>query len=140
MLHADADSVSSSGSSSSWLEVRFQQQGDAKNIRIFVNAITGGRKFGLHFILASQRQSLVDSNVVSQCNVRIFLRVSEQKDWKNVIRGYLPPTCTVTWHKNDKTDLNMFDSGDALLVSRWFPVQRIRLLKSKVPVDVEPTE
>lgn len=36
MLHADADSVSSSGSSSSWLEVRFQQQGDAKRFVEFL--------------------------------------------------------------------------------------------------------
>ncbi len=113
-----------------------QSVGDADNIRTFVLALTGGRKFGLHVVMASQRQSLVDINVVSQCNVRLFLRVSEQKDWRNVVRNYLPPKCSVTWYKDDKTDLNKFDSGDAILVSRWFPVERVHLNQSAIPVDV----
>lgn len=114
-----------------------QSEGDAVAIRTFVAAITGGRKFGLHFVLASQRQSLVDSNVVSQCNLRLFLRISEQKDWVRVVKQYLPPKAKVTWYKGDKkTDLNMFEPGDAVLVSRWYPVQRIHLLRPEVPVKL----
>jgi hypothetical protein len=113
-----------------------QTKGDAEAIRNFVNAITGGRKFGLHFVLASQRQSLVDSNVVSQCNLRLFLRVSEQKDWSNVVKKYMPPRTKVTWYRDDKTDLNKFDSGEAVLVSRWFPVERVKLALPKTPVKL----
>lgn len=114
-----------------------QQKDDVKTIDAFVGALTGGRKFGLHFVLATQRQSLVDSNVLSQCNVRLFLRISENKDWKNVVRQYIPPSMKdcVTWYQeDDKTDINKFDSGDALLISRWFPIQRIHLNRPSVPV------
>jgi DNA helicase HerA-like ATPase len=114
-----------------------QQKGDAESVRTFVDVVTAGRKFGLHIVLASQRQSLVDSNVVSQCNVRLFLRISEAKDWQKVVKQYLPPKSNITWYqKAPKTDLNQFDSGEAILVSRWWPVERIRLNLPSVKVGV----
>lgn len=114
-----------------------QKKSDVPTIEAFVGALTGGRKFGLHFVLATQRQSLVDSNVLSQCNVRLFLRISENKDWSRVVRNYVPPSMrkSVTWYTNDeKTDLNHFASGEALLISRWFPVSRIKLNRPTIEV------
>lgn len=112
-----------------------QQKGDIEAIEAFIGALTGGRKFGLHFVLATQRQSLVDSNVLSQSNVRLFLRISEHKDWSRVVKQYVPPKVKVTWYEGDKTtDLHSFPSGDALLISRWFPVERIHLNRPTLPV------
>lgn len=110
-----------------------QMSGQAENIRTFLSIVTGGRKFGLNFILASQRQSLVDSNVIGGCNVRVFLRVSETRDWKRV-RAYLPPKMQVTFNTDARTDINKFASGEALLVSRWFPHARVRLMEAEVPL------
>lgn len=111
-----------------------QGKGDAPIIKSMTNAVSGGRKFGLHFILASQSQSLVDSNIVKLCNVRLFLRISERKDWQKVVRGYVPPSVKVTWGATTKTDITHFQAGEALLLCRWYPPARTRLNLSPVPV------
>lgn len=103
-----------------------QTKGQTENVRLFTAVATGGRKFGINFLLASQRQSLVDSNVIAACNVRLFLRVSEQKDWKKM-KTYVPPGLKLTFGTDTATDIKKFKSGEALLVSRWFKAARIRL-------------
>jgi DNA helicase HerA-like ATPase len=101
-----------------------QSKGQADNVKLFTALITGGRKFGLNFILSSQRSSLVDSNIIAGCNVRIFMRTSEAKDWKKVLKGYIPSKLASFGGRND---IAKFDSGEAVVVSRWLPTMRVRL-------------
>ncbi len=103
-----------------------QSAGQYENVKSFIGALTGGRKFGLYFVLASQRQSLVDSNAIAACNVRLFLRVTEEKDWKKV-REYIPKELKITFGDKKKSDLMLFDSGEAIVVSRWVPTGRYQL-------------
>lgn len=113
---------------------QLQSAGQASNIKLFTSLITGGRKFGLNFILCSQRASLVDSNLIAACNVRLFMRTSEVKDWKRVVKEYLPPGVKVTWGGSPKTDFQKFNSGEALVISRWVKSGRFQLSKPSVPV------
>ena len=103
-----------------------QAQGQAANIRLFISLMTGGRKFGINFLLTSQRQSLVDSNVIAGCNVRLFMRISEVKDWKR-LKEYVPDKMPLKFGSGKKDDIRKFLSGEALLLSRWSPPTRLRL-------------
>lgn len=106
-----------------------QMSGQAENVRLFVNVATAGRKFGLNVLLSSQSQSLVDSNLYKQCNVRIFLRTTEFQDWSKRISKYVPPALGVSYN-----DIRSFDTGEAIVLSRWTPDARVRLLPPRVPV------
>jgi len=110
-----------------------QMTGQAANIRLFTALITGGRKFGLNFVLSTQRQGLVDSNVIAGCNVRLFMRVSEAKDWKK-LKPYVPPKFPVQFGGGGKKDIRGFQSGEVMAFSRWFKPQRVRLDLPGVPV------
>ncbi len=103
-------------------------------VKFFNSMLTGGRKYGLNFVLGSQRQSLVDSNAISQCNLRVFMRVSELKDWQS-IRKQLPDKYPLKFRSKDKRDIALFQSGEAVVVSRWFDeVSRVQLLLPDVAV------
>jgi len=112
---------------------QMQMTGQAANVRLFTALITGGRKFGLSFVLSTQRQGLVDSNVIAGCNVRLFMRISEAKDWKKM-KEYIPPKFPVGFGGVVKRDIRNFESGEALALSRWFDSQRVRLDMPSVPV------
>lgn len=109
-----------------------QMTGQAQNIRLFTALITGGRKFGLNFILSTQRQSLVDSNIISGCNIRLFMRISEAKDWKK-LKPYLPERFPVQFGKG-RSGIVDFQSGETILASRFFKMQRVRLDLPQVEV------
>lgn len=106
-----------------------QMSGQAENVRMFVNVATAGRKFGLNVLLSSQSQSLVDANLYKQCNVRIFLRTSEFQDWNKRIKRYIPPTLGIGFEA-----IRKFDTGEAVVLSRWTPDARVRLLPPRVAV------
>ena len=106
-----------------------QASGQSENVRMFVNVATAGRKFGLNVLLSSQSQSLVDSNLYKQCNVRIFLRTSEFQDWNKRIKRYIPPTLGIGFEA-----IRKFDTGEAVVLSRWTPDARVRLLPPRVAV------
>ena len=106
-----------------------QMSGQAENVRLFVSVATGGRKFGLNVLLTAQRQSLVDSNLYTQCNVRIFLRTSEFSDWNRRIKKYVPPAMGIGYE-----DIRNFKSGEAIVLSRWTPDARVRLELPRVPM------
>ena len=107
-----------------------QASGQADNVRVFISIATGGRKFGLQTLFTTQRQSLVDSNIISSCNVRILLRTSEVRDWKR-IRGYIPTHLGVTFN-DSRTGIRHFEAGEALVLSRWTPEARLRLLQTSI--------
>lgn len=112
---------------------QMQSGGQADNIKTFIAMLTGGRKFGLNFILSSQRQNLVDINAVAACNVRIFMRISEAADWKR-IKLYLPEKFPVDFSSKTKKDIRRFKSGEAVVLSRWFDASRVRLPLPEVHV------
>ena len=107
-----------------------QMSGQAENIRIATGIVTGGRKFGLNFILTTQRQSLVDSNIIAGCNVRFFGRISELKDWKK-LKGYLPAKLA-SFGDGKKSDMRQFQSGEWLALSRWWAPKRVRFSRSTI--------
>ncbi len=104
---------------------QMQTSGQVEQLKIFLASVTGGRKFGLIFLLSAQRPSLVDINAISGCNVRIFLRVSEERDYKR-IKPYLPRAISFA-------RLSHFESGEAVIYSRWFSgTVHSRLLRPSV--------
>lgn len=109
-----------------------QMSGQAENIRVLLAMMTGGRKFGVQFMLSSQQQSLVDVRAISACNTRLFLRVSSAKDFKQ-IRPYLSEDLDVGF-KRGHLDVSKFGSGQALFMSRALPdsVIQLRLPETKV--------
>lgn len=110
-----------------------QSSGQNDNVKAFVAMLTGGRKFGLNFILSSQRQSLVDSNAVAGCNISIFMRTSSVADWQR-IKKCLPEKFPVNFGSKTKKDIRNFASGEAILLSRWFDATRLRLPLPEVAV------
>lgn len=94
-----------------------QSKGQNDNVKFWVGMLTGGRKYGLHFIVSSQKQGLVDIGVVSQCNFRIFMRVSDVSDWKK-IKPHLPGKFPLNFGSNTKKDIKQFKSGEAVVLSR----------------------
>ena len=103
-----------------------QLAGQNVNVQLWTQLLSAGRKFGIQCCLASQRISLIDLNVVSQCNARVFLRMSEIKDWKRA-RQYVPAEMNIRYD-----DIRHFKSGEALVLTRWFPECRVRLLQPQV--------
>lgn len=97
-----------------------ERSGQADTIRLFTSVIMGGRKFGLYTVLASQRTSLVNHNVIAGCNVRLFLRSSEQKDWQKVVRHYAPEKLSVDQYRK-------LPSGKAIVSSRWWRSDVVQL-------------
>jgi hypothetical protein len=105
---------------------QMQMKGQSKNVRLFIGIITGGRKYGLDAVLCSQRGALVDVSAVAGCNVRIFMRASDHKDWK-VVRQYVPKKLGLTHEEFSK-----FKPGEAILLSRWWEPKRVEIFRPKV--------
>ena len=61
------------------------QQGRAQSSNVLRTIASEGRKFGLGLCVVSQRPSLVDKNVLSQCNTQVILKVTNPNDLKAVI-------------------------------------------------------
>lgn len=111
---------------------QMQSSGQNDNVKAFIAMLTGGRKFGLNFLLASQRQSLVDVNAVAMCNVRLFMRISEVADWKR-IEKIIPRKFPLDFGSKGKKDIMKFRAGEAVVVHRG-GVVRTRLMLPDVPV------
>lgn len=93
-------------------------------VRLIRGILTGGRKYGLNAGLATQRPALVDSTARSQCNLRVFLRLSHEPDFQ-AIRPYLPKDLTLD-------EMAHFQSGEAIIKSRWTGTERVQLDKPMV--------
>ena len=108
-----------------------QESGQATLIAQFLRLLTGGRKFGLNFILCSQQQSLVDVRAINNCNVYLFFRISTEGNWKKV-RAYMPESLRVGFKDGMKNDITKFKSGEAVLACRWTGDRRIQLMLPEV--------
>jgi len=58
--------------------------------RVLSGIVTGGRKFGVNSVIASQRPALLSKTVLSQCWLRFFGRMTEKID-RDAVRDYFRP-------------------------------------------------
>ncbi|TXT55425.1 MAG: putative DNA helicase [Candidatus Thorarchaeota archaeon] len=58
--------------------------GQAASMRILRRIASEGRKFGVGLCVVSQRPGKIDSDVLSQCNSMIVLRIVNPKDQRNI--------------------------------------------------------
>jgi hypothetical protein len=111
-----------------------QSSGQYELVKLLRGLLTGGRKFGLHFLLSSQRASLVDSDVLSQCNLNVLHRVLHPKDWERY-KKILPPKFPITFgSKKSARDIQKFGAGEAILNSLFFPTHRGQVMLPIVKV------
>ena len=100
-----------------------QMSNQMENVLVVVTVLTEGRKHGLGVLVTSQQPSLVDSRVIKGCNLRLLMRISDFGDWKK-LRSYVPAELGVTFES-----LREFESGEAVVLSRWVPNAKVRLLQ-----------
>lgn len=98
-----------------------QGKGQSEGVKVVINVTTDGRKYGLHCLYATQRQSLVDVSVLACCNVRIFLRLTDLRDWKK-IRDAIPEKLGMTFEK-----ISHFANGEAVVTTPWTKAARVKL-------------
>lgn len=108
--------------------------GQADNVRIFLGILTGGRKYGINCVLSSQQQVLVDVRAIAACNVRLFLRTNDHKEFMKKVKPHMG---TVKISFDGKKDgIKLFRNGEAILTSRWTGSRRVQLLEP----EVKPTK
>jgi hypothetical protein len=61
-----------------------------RRVGLVKSVVTGGRKFGLSFILGSQRPAELHKTPLSQCWIRLFGKTTERLD-RNAVEDYLKP-------------------------------------------------
>jgi DNA helicase HerA-like ATPase len=98
-----------------------QSKGQSDNVKVLTNITTDGRKYGLHCLYATQRQSLVDVSVLACCNVRVFLRLTDLRDWKK-IRDAIPDGLGMTFER-----ISHFANGEAVVTCPWKKAARVKL-------------
>jgi len=80
-----------------------QTKGTADLVKVVSEIVTGGRKSGVHTLLASQRPAKIDKTVISQANVRLIGQLTATQDWsaiKEYAQGF------------KHQDIRKFRSGD----------------------------
>ncbi len=78
--------------------------------RILQRIASEGRKFGIGLCVVSQRPGKIDSNVLSQCNSMIVLRVVNPRDQKNIENS------AESLSKELMTELPSLNVGEAVVV------------------------
>ena len=61
-----------------------------RRVGLVKSIVTGGRKFGLSFVLGSQRPAELHKTPLSQCWIRLFGKTTERLD-RNAVEDYLKP-------------------------------------------------
>lgn len=84
--------------------------------RAIIKRIAGeGRKFGVGFAVISQRPSKLDSDVTSQCNTLITMRIKNPDDQRFIIKS------SEQLSKADVDELPALSTGEALITGRSIP-------------------
>jgi len=84
--------------------------------RPVIKKIAGeGRKFGVGFAIISQRPSKLDSDVTSQCNTLITMRIKNPDDQRFIVKS------TEQLSKADVDELPALSTGEALISGRSIP-------------------
>lgn len=105
---------------------RLRTEGDSHKVWIIKGIATGGRKFGFQTVYCTQRPSLLDATVLAACNVRVFLRTQDREDW-DAVRKQIPPRLGITFDDDEESGIRYFQSGEAVVLSRWSPDCRTQL-------------
>ncbi|MBD1999301.1 ATP-binding protein [Leptolyngbya sp. FACHB-541] len=88
---------------------------DAVSHRIIKKIASEGRKFGVGFAIVSQRPSKLDSDVTSQCNTLIAMRLKNPDDQR-----FITKTSDMV-SKADIEELPSLSTGEALIYGRSIP-------------------
>ena len=84
-------------------------RGNAINHRIIKRSPERGRKFGVGFGIVSQRPSKLDSDVTSQCNTLITMRLKNPDDQRFIAKA------SDMVSKTDLDELPNLSTGEALV-------------------------
>ena len=98
-----------------------QTKGTADLVKVVSEIITGGRKSGVHSLLASQRPAKIDKSAISQANVRLIGQLTATQDW-SAIKEYA--------HGFTFKELRGFRSGDFISATEG-DAEKIRVLKRR---------
>jgi len=87
----------------------------AISLRIIKKVAGEGRKFGVGFAVISQRPSKLDTDVTSQCNTIIAMRLKNPDDQRFILR------VSDMFSKADIDELPSLSTGEALVTGRAIP-------------------
>lgn len=92
-----------------------------RRVSLVKNIATGGRKFGLSFILSTQRPAEIHKTPLSQCWIRLFGKITEAIDQK-AVQSYLKPL--------KPEILGGLETGD-FYVYGWFKTPELKKITAK---------
>ena len=90
-------------------------KGESLSRDIIKRIAAEGRKFGVGFAIISQRPSKLDSDVTSQCNTLITMRIKNPDDQRFIIKS------TEQLSQADIDELPALSTGEALISGRSIP-------------------
>lgn len=90
-------------------------KGIANLFKTVKKIVLGGRKSGVHYLLASQRPALIDKTPISQANVRLFGKMEEEADW-NAIKRHVKGFSYEDLKKLRSGEFILSHEGEATLV------------------------
>ncbi|HIG8240245.1 TPA: ATP-binding protein, partial [Klebsiella pneumoniae] len=99
--------------------------GNAVSHRIIKKIAGEGRKFGVGFGIVSQRPSKLDSDVTSQCNTLITMRLKNPDDQRFIAKA------SDMVSKADLEELPSLSTGEALVCGRSIPAPLLVKIGSK---------
>ncbi len=96
-----------------------------------ITLISEGRKFGCGVVLASQRPAKVDKDIISQCNTKFCLKLTNENDIKQVRAS------TEYANKQMFDEVQKLGVGEALLTSPWIK-RPVFIMVDKYIEEVKP--
>ncbi len=105
----------------------FAPAGTPSVSRNIIKKIAGeGRKFGVGFAIISQRPSKLDSDVTSQCNTIITMRIKNPDDQRFITKS------SDMFSQADVNELPTLSTGEALICGRSIPAPLLVKVGTKV--------
>jgi DNA helicase HerA-like ATPase len=105
------------------------QRGDTFCKKVILDGISEGRKFGMGFILLTQRPAKLDKDALSQCRTQIILKVLNHND-TNTIRSDVEGLT-----RNDVKNLQRLNVGEALVSGGGITIPVYVKIKEKMSRD-----
>jgi hypothetical protein len=97
----------------------------AISLRVIKKVAGEGRKFGVGFAIVSQRPSKLDTDVTSQCNTIIAMRLKNPDDQRFILR------VSDMFSQADVNELPSLSTGEALVSGRSIPAPLLVRVGSK---------
>jgi hypothetical protein len=89
--------------------------GSSLSKNIIKRIASEGRKFGVGFVIVSQRPSKLDADVTSQCNTLIVMRLKNPDDQNFIVKA------SDMLSRHDIDELPALSTGEALVSGRSIP-------------------